>query len=38
MHHLFLASRNAHKARELAEALGAEFALEDLRVIRRLQS
>lgn len=31
MHHLFLASRNAHKARELAEALGAEFALEDLR-------
>ena len=31
MHHLFLASRNAHKARELAEALGAEFVLEDLR-------
>ena len=31
MHHLFLASRNAHKARELAEVLGAEFALEDLR-------
>lgn len=31
MHHLFLASRNAHKARELAEAFGAEFALEDLR-------
>ena len=31
MHHVFLASRNAHKARELAETLGAEFALEDLR-------
>jgi len=31
MHHLFLASHNAHKTRELAEVLGAEFALEDLR-------
>lgn len=30
MHHLFLASRNAHKTRELAEMLGSEFALEDL--------
>ena len=31
MHHLFLASRNAYKTRELAAMLGAEFALEDLR-------
>ena len=31
MHHLFLASRNAHKTRELAQILGPGFALEDLR-------
>ena len=30
MHHLFLATRNAHKAREFAALLGAEFRLEDL--------
>ena len=29
-HHLFLATRNAHKTREFAELLGADFALEDL--------
>ncbi|MEO5718265.1 MAG: RdgB/HAM1 family non-canonical purine NTP pyrophosphatase [Chthoniobacterales bacterium] len=31
MHHLFFASRNAHKTRELAQILGPDFALEDLR-------
>jgi XTP/dITP diphosphohydrolase len=31
MHHLFLASRNAHKIREFSAMLGAKFALEDLR-------
>lgn len=31
MHHLFLASRNPYKTRELAAMFGAEFALEDLR-------
>jgi XTP/dITP diphosphohydrolase len=30
MHHLFLATRNAHKTREFAEMLGADFALQDL--------
>lgn len=32
MHHLFLASRNAHKTREFAQMLGAEFTLRDLRI------
>ncbi len=31
MHHLFFASRNPHKTRELAQILGPGFALEDLR-------
>jgi XTP/dITP diphosphohydrolase len=31
MQHLFLASRNPHKTRELAAMLKAEFAVEDLR-------
>lgn len=31
MRHLFLATRNPHKTRELAAMLGAEFSLEDLR-------
>ncbi|MEO8440708.1 MAG: RdgB/HAM1 family non-canonical purine NTP pyrophosphatase [Spartobacteria bacterium] len=31
MRQLFLATRNAHKTRELAEMLGPEFSLEDLR-------
>ena len=31
MHHLFLASRNAHKTRELAECSARSSALEDLR-------
>jgi XTP/dITP diphosphohydrolase len=31
MHHLFLATRNPHKTRELAAMLGAEYLLEDLR-------
>lgn len=31
MHHLFLASHNAHKTRELAQILGPGFVLEDLR-------
>jgi XTP/dITP diphosphohydrolase len=30
-HHLFLASRNAHKTREFRQMLGAEFILQDLR-------
>lgn len=30
-YHLLLASRNAHKTRELAQILGSDFALEDLR-------
>lgn len=30
MHHLFLATRNAHKTREFAEMLGTDFALQDL--------
>src|SRR5262245_48737854 len=30
MHHLFLATRNPHKTRELAAMLGAEYLLEDL--------
>jgi XTP/dITP diphosphohydrolase len=30
MHHLVLATRNAHKTREFREMLGAEFAIEDL--------
>ncbi|MEO7167352.1 MAG: RdgB/HAM1 family non-canonical purine NTP pyrophosphatase [Chthoniobacterales bacterium] len=30
MHHLFLATRNAHKTRELAQILGPGFMLEDL--------
>ena len=32
MHHFFLASRNAHKTREFAQILGAEFTLQDLRI------
>ncbi len=31
MQRLFLATRNAHKTREVAEMLGAKFVLEDLR-------
>ncbi len=31
MHRIFLASRNGHKTRELAQILGADFVLEDLR-------
>lgn len=30
MHHLFLATHNAHKTREFAEMLGGDFALQDL--------
>ncbi|MEO6870714.1 MAG: RdgB/HAM1 family non-canonical purine NTP pyrophosphatase [Chthoniobacterales bacterium] len=30
MHHLFLATRNAHKAREFAVLLGLDFMVEDL--------
>ena len=32
MRHLLLASRNAHKTREFTQMLGAEFALQDLRI------
>ena len=31
MHHLFVATRNPHKTRELAAMLGPEYLLEDLR-------